>query len=183
MRLYLASALQRLSVEQRWPIATGLVSHAEDSTDHNLPKMLWFAVEPMVAEAPGRALDLVVAGKFPILQNYAARRATQADAHGTVVALLARTADALVQKQLLDGTLDGIGGGGKQIPAPEGWAAVYETLKSAPDQSVVQAAQLLAQRFGDDAATASMLAARPKSGWLLAQAIRSNNIPRTDIPA
>lgn len=263
VRLYLAAALQRLPIEQRWPIAAGLVAHAEDSADHNLPKMLWFAIEPMVAKDSARALDMVAAGKLPILQNYAARRAAQVSAHGAVVTLLARTPDAAVQKEFLVGMLDGLGGGGKQIPAPEGWAVAYEKLKSSADHSIVQAAQQLALRFGDDTATATMLAAvsdakidaeqrrqairglaaqrnprlapkltalldddalrleairaiaafddeamagellkrydrfsvgdklaavqtlaaRPKSGWLLAQAIKSENIPRTDIPA
>ena len=37
VRLYLASALQRLPVEDRWDILAGLLGHSEDSSDHNLP--------------------------------------------------------------------------------------------------------------------------------------------------
>ena len=39
VRLYLASALQRLPVEDRWEVLAGLYSHAEDAKDHNLPLM------------------------------------------------------------------------------------------------------------------------------------------------
>ena len=56
VRLYLASALQRLDLDRRWPIAKSLVGHAEDREDHNLPLMLWFGIEPLVAADPRRAL-------------------------------------------------------------------------------------------------------------------------------
>ena len=39
VRLYLASAVQRLPFAQRWPVLQGLVSHAEDVSDNNLPRM------------------------------------------------------------------------------------------------------------------------------------------------
>src|SRR5262249_24493873 len=45
VRLYLASALQRLPLERRWALAKNLVAHAEDQGDHNLPLMNWYAVE------------------------------------------------------------------------------------------------------------------------------------------
>ena len=47
VRLYLASALQRLPLEKRWAIAEGLVSHDEDATDANLPLMDWYGIEPL----------------------------------------------------------------------------------------------------------------------------------------
>src|SRR5690606_27921853 len=34
VRLYLASALQRIPAEKRWDILAGLLSHAEDAEDH-----------------------------------------------------------------------------------------------------------------------------------------------------
>src|SRR5262249_45246824 len=40
VRLSLASALQRLPLPGRWAIAGGLVSHAGDATDANLPLMV-----------------------------------------------------------------------------------------------------------------------------------------------
>jgi putative membrane-bound dehydrogenase-like protein len=161
VRLYLASALQRLEMDQRWPIAAALVAHGEDQDDHNLPKMLWFAIEPMVAKEPARGLELAAAGKIPLLQNYAARRATQANALDAVVAALGRVTDAEVNKNILSGALDGIGSGGKKVPAPEGWAVVYEALQST---SSAEVAQKLAQRFGDESATSKMLASITEGG-------------------
>ena len=52
VRLALASALQRLPLEKRWPILEALVAHGEDSDDHNLPLMDWYALEPLAAADP-----------------------------------------------------------------------------------------------------------------------------------
>ena len=58
VRLYLAAALQRVPDAARWAMAQGLVGHEEDQDDHNIPKMIWFGVEPLVSKAPRRALEL-----------------------------------------------------------------------------------------------------------------------------
>ena len=80
VRLYLASAVQRLPFDQRWPILAGLVSHAGDIGDNNLPRMYWFALEPMVPDHPAESLKLAVAGKIPFLQESVARRLATGDA-------------------------------------------------------------------------------------------------------
>jgi hypothetical protein len=64
----------------RWPILEGLVSHAEDGADRNLPRMYWFGLEPMVPGFPGESLRLAVAGKIPALQEFVARRMVSGDA-------------------------------------------------------------------------------------------------------
>ena len=74
VRLYLASALGRLPFADRWAILEGLVSHAEDVDDNNLPRMYWFALEPMVPKHTDKALTLAVSGKIPKLQEFVARR-------------------------------------------------------------------------------------------------------------
>ena len=73
VRLYLASAAQRLAYSQRWGILNALVSHPEDVQDNNLPRMYWFALEPMVPLYPEQSLDLAVRGKIPQLQEFVAR--------------------------------------------------------------------------------------------------------------
>lgn len=74
VRLYLAAITQRLPFADRWPILTGLVSHAEDAEDANLPRMAWYALEPMVPKNAPQALKLAVGGKFPNLAKFVARR-------------------------------------------------------------------------------------------------------------
>ncbi len=74
VRLYLASACQRLSVAERLPIVEALIAHAGDATDHNLPLMYWYALEPIAAESPARAVGLLAKAKIPILREYITRR-------------------------------------------------------------------------------------------------------------
>ncbi|MFZ9088793.1 MAG: PVC-type heme-binding CxxCH protein [Planctomycetaceae bacterium] len=74
VRLYLAAAVQRLPFERRWPILAGLLSHPEDVNDNNLPRMYWFALEPMVPHHPRQSLQLAIAGRIPHLQESVARR-------------------------------------------------------------------------------------------------------------
>ena len=74
MRLYLASALQRLPLENRWPIAEALASHGEDTDDHNLPLMYWYGIEPLVATNSVRAIQLAAKSKIPLVRQFIARR-------------------------------------------------------------------------------------------------------------
>ena len=74
VRLHLASALQRLPLEQRWPVAEGLVAHDVDATDANLPLMVWYGVEPLVPADRNRAVKLMAQTKIPLVREYTARR-------------------------------------------------------------------------------------------------------------
>ncbi len=74
VRRYIASAAQRLPAAQRKDTLTALVSHAEDSGDHNLPLLYWYAAEGTVATDPGFGLDLLRACKIPKIREFIARR-------------------------------------------------------------------------------------------------------------
>lgn len=74
VRRYLASALQRLPHADRWGILTVLSGYEQDVNDHNIPKMLWLALEPMVKSDEERALRLALNSKMPKLQEFSARR-------------------------------------------------------------------------------------------------------------
>ena len=74
VRLYLASASQRIQFNDRWPILEELVKHKQDVKDHNLPNMLWYALEPMVPDHSEKALTLAVTGQIPLLQELVPRR-------------------------------------------------------------------------------------------------------------
>ncbi|NBV21804.1 MAG: dehydrogenase [Proteobacteria bacterium] len=76
VRLYLASACQRLTVAERAPIVEALLAHAEDAGDQNLPLMYWYATEPIVAAEPAKGALLLAKAKIPILREYITRRLT-----------------------------------------------------------------------------------------------------------
>jgi len=74
VRLYLASAMQRTPVERRWDVITALLNHGEDSGDHNLPLMYWYAAEPCVSSNVARGSHLLAHSKIPLVREYIARR-------------------------------------------------------------------------------------------------------------
>jgi len=76
VRLALASGLQRLPLAQRWEIALALVAHGEDASDANLPLMIWYGIEPLVAAEPERSPELVRAARIPLVRQFLARRLT-----------------------------------------------------------------------------------------------------------
>jgi len=74
VRLYLASACQRLSLEQRMPVLEPLLQRAEDASDRNLPLLEWYALEPVVAKDPAAAALLLGKVAFPQVREFIARR-------------------------------------------------------------------------------------------------------------
>ena len=74
VRLYLASALQRMPHDQRWNVLESLSKFAEDKEDNNIPRMLWLALEPMVVKHPEKALQLASSSALPRLQEFTPRR-------------------------------------------------------------------------------------------------------------
>ena len=74
VRLYLASALQRMPIKRRWPVLSALSKRAEDNEDPNIPRVLWYGLEQMVTANPNKALTTAMEGKMPFLQESVARR-------------------------------------------------------------------------------------------------------------
>ena len=76
MRLGLASALQRMPVNDRWPIAEALLSHAEDAADKDLPLLIWYGIEPAVAADQAKAALLLAKCQQPSVRQFITRRLT-----------------------------------------------------------------------------------------------------------
>ncbi|OYP37106.1 PVC-type heme-binding CxxCH protein [Rhodopirellula sp. MGV] len=76
VRRYLASVLERLPNEPRWPIVEQLAKSAIDSHDHNLPLMVWYGLEPLVGDDPQRALAIAKGSPLPNLERFVIRRTT-----------------------------------------------------------------------------------------------------------
>jgi hypothetical protein len=75
VRLYLISGMLRLEPQQRWEVLDALAQRSEDVDDHNIPLMLWYALEPLVAVDAGRALKIAEKSDMPRLLEYTIRRA------------------------------------------------------------------------------------------------------------
>ncbi|MCJ7467500.1 MAG: plastocyanin/azurin family copper-binding protein [Maribacter sp.] len=74
VRLYLVSALLRLEPGQRWDALDALVQKSEDITDHNLPLMVWYAMEPLAELDTERAIKMAERAKTPKLLDYTIQR-------------------------------------------------------------------------------------------------------------
>ena len=74
VRLYLTSGIMRLKPEIRWETIEALVKHAEDTNDHNLPLMLWYAAEPLAELNPERLLQIAEKAKTPKFLEYTIQR-------------------------------------------------------------------------------------------------------------
>ena len=149
VRLYLASALQRVDHTTRWRIAGELMMHGEDASDHNLPKMVWVGVEPLVKENPALALDHASQTSIPVLARFIARRTVDADALEPLVTAIGRAPKT--ELSLLEGMRDGLEGR-FDLSAPSNWGAVLERLKRS-DAQVARLALDVTQQFGDTETT------------------------------
>ncbi len=164
VRLYLASALQRMPVEERWPIAVGLVGHPEDASDHNLPLMIWYAIEPAVAADPQAGLELAAHCQIPLVRRFIARRIGLIDdpersrhAVTALVKLIGETSDREPQLDLLSGLHDALRGR-RNVPPPNDWDAVYRKLTDSSDRALRNEADAIALAFGDTKTLASLIA-------------------------
>ncbi len=154
VRRYLASCVQRLEHPHRWEILAGLLTHQADKTDHNIPKLLWFAWEPLVNDNPEKALGMMAGCTIESIVNYTARRITDA---GKLEMLTGRFPE---EPRLVKETLKGIRDALEGIPdqkLPAGWRLLYPGLVAQGD-SVAIIAAAINQMFADQETAAGLLA-------------------------
>lgn len=132
-RLHLASALQRLPLEGRFPIATALASHAEDATDRDQPLMIWYGIEPAVTAHPDKAIALALASKIPTVRRLITRRLAEEieKTPGPVEDLLAAAvkADEGARADVISGMAAALKGF-SQVTKPKAWDAFASTTAS-----------------------------------------------------
>ena len=158
VRKYLAAALQRIDLDDRWAITEALLTHAEDAVDHNIPKMTWFGFEPLVAVDASRALALASEGQIQMITQFTARRVVDADLFDPLLAALETYQDA--RGSLLAGMRSGLEGR-SDLETPENWSAVYARLQA--DDDVADLALEVAGLFGDSEAAKEMIASLNES--------------------
>ncbi|WP_276091413.1 PVC-type heme-binding CxxCH protein [Pedobacter sp. JY14-1] len=150
VRLYLTSALQRIPQSQRWTLAGNLIRHEEDEQDYNLPKMLWYGIEPLVASNPRKALDMAASGKLSMIRKFTARRITDAESTNELVTWIG--GQTRVDTAIITGMRDGLEGR-TDLKTPAGWKVAYQKLQSQGDRNK-QLSLEIAQYFGDTEAAA-----------------------------
>jgi len=151
VRLYLASLCTRLPLANRWDILAALASHSEDASDHNLPLMYWYAMEPLADADPQRALALAISAgaSIPRLQELMVRRFGSGDP-ATTLELLAKGLESAKDSPTRLMFLRGINGalrGRSELTANETLATLAEKLGSDADPLVRVEAQAASMRY------------------------------------
>jgi putative membrane-bound dehydrogenase-like protein len=151
VRLYLASAALRMPCEKRSPIVGGLVGHAEDRRDPNLPLMDWYAVEPLATVDTQRAARLASSAPIPMIGEFMARRIGAIGTPESLAILvreLGRASALPMCLPFLEGIEEGLRGR-RQVAMPAEWPAVFARLAAHPDPQVRSRTMSLALTFGD----------------------------------
>lgn len=156
VRLHIASALTRLPIERRLPIALRLASHAADAGDHNLPLMIWYGIEAAVPEFPVLSVDLARTSRIPLVRQYVARLlCEQLDTHPapieSLLAAVVETRDTALARDVLHGFSEGLRGW-RRAPQPKSWMAFAAMVSRSDDPAVSERLRELGALFGDGVA-------------------------------
>jgi putative membrane-bound dehydrogenase-like protein len=151
VRLVLASTLQRTPPADRPMLAAALLSHEEDANDHNLPKLIWYGLSPLVDIDAESLVPLAANGKFPLTREWIARAIAEEPVKNRNVLgdLLAATLDKdeSVRADIVRGLTAGLAGRHK-ADAPPNWEKFQASFVSAAP-GIQDQVRNLAVVFGD----------------------------------
>ncbi|MEM7393078.1 MAG: PVC-type heme-binding CxxCH protein, partial [Verrucomicrobiota bacterium] len=154
LRMYLASMLQRIPVPQRWSLASALMERKEDVDDPNIPLLLWYGLEPLVALRPNDVLERLPRTRIPLIRRFVARRLVdenEAVGLARVTQFLLLHDDVGLRRDLLTGMTEALRGR-QGVKAPRGWTAFYEkTLQQRDSENLALATSLSAVFKEEDA--------------------------------
>ena len=152
VRLYLASALQRMPKSLCESLAMPLLRHGEDVLDHNLPLMLWYGIEPIVAQYPDAAIDLAMQSQIPLVRQFICRRLGEEIGNNpkSIENLLraAKSAGSSDQRDVLRGLADCLQGR-HNIPRPGTWDAFRLRVEKSANPELLSLARQIGVVFGD----------------------------------
>ncbi|MFN3189473.1 MAG: PVC-type heme-binding CxxCH protein [Aureliella sp.] len=149
VRSSLASALQKLPLDQRWGIAGALVKYADDASDKNIPLLLWYGIEPLVVDAPARAFGLAESSRIEKVRRFIYRRAaSDAAATRELLVSLKNVTDVDAIRLILGAVRDSLAKQG-QVRMPDRWPEIYGKLAALGDSEVSRTIQAITVKFGD----------------------------------
>lgn len=147
-RRFMASVLQRLPYEIRWPIIENLASRSLDVNDPNLPLLVWYGLDPLVKQDPERAYATAKASRWSKLLQFTIRRAANsAPGRDMLVAKLMDKGEASRRIPILE-ELSRVAESRAGLEMPAQWPAAYSVLAKANARTSALARSLAVQ-FGD----------------------------------
>lgn len=152
VRLVLASTLQRLPTGRRAALAAGLLAHAEDSGDHNLPKLIWFGLIPLADQDAVALAELGAGCRLEDTLRWMARRLAEDNEKnpGVLDRLLAagRAKSGPWQEALLAGMSEGFTGWRRATPPPA-WGEFAAAIERGTNSALQSRVRELRVLFGD----------------------------------
>ena len=159
VRLSLASALQRLPLDRRWPLAEALASRGEDNIDQNLPLMIWYGIEPLIGDHLPKYVQLCTAASISRVRVNMARRIASSESFNEGFQRLVDSLDSSqpddTVREVLAGILQGIEGR-RTLPLPAKWDETYQRLSHSKDEAIREMIVRLAVAYGDPVALESL---------------------------
>lgn len=171
---WLASALQHLRYEDRWPLALALGSHEEFADDRVLPLMVWYGVEPAVLAHSDQAIEMVMSCQMPIVCEYITRRVTlEIERQPEVIEQLLKrmsqpATDSSVVVDVLRGMSEALRGWRKATPVA-GWDAFSAANANSNNEEVRRLNRELSLVFGDGRALDELRAIAADGGAELSE--------------
>ena len=149
LRLARASTLPSLAPDARAKLAALLLSHAEDSTDHNLPLLYWSGIRDL---PPVQLVQLFSACRIPLIRQFIARRVTEDIEQdpaplNALLALEASATTATLTADILHGMTDTLRGWIKP-KKPAAWDAFATRAVSPTDSALTKSLRDLSVLFG-----------------------------------
>ena len=149
-RLKWSGLTQQAPTLARLAMTKGLISHAEDATDHNLPLMYWFGIRDLPA------LDLAklaVSSRIPLITEFVARRVAEdmdksPEALNNLLATATTKTGDDFQAAVLRGMSSGFTGW-RKAKKPEAWDAFAAKLASLKDETIERQVREMNVLFGD----------------------------------
>ncbi len=152
----IASGLQRPK-SWRESVATMLLQSVKNADDRNLILMVWYALEPKVAEHPSFGITCLGATSLPFVRQSIARRLSSTSRPGNIDMLVGWLTESFHPgakrspeqiNDVLQGMLAGLAGQ-RQTAEPKCWQECYALLAKSDSPQVRERAAKLAVQFGD----------------------------------
>ena len=155
VRLAAASGLHRIHPKDRLPIAAVLSGHAQDASDHYLPLMTWYAMEPAVPLDPDASLKLAVESSIPLIRRFVVRRLVDQRRYplDSLIGSMADMPDAALV-DMMRGLAEGLES--TRRTAPPSWKRLRERAVRMNDDEVSSLVTRAAIAMGDKQAVAAM---------------------------
>ncbi|MDA0347753.1 MAG: sulfatase-like hydrolase/transferase [Verrucomicrobia bacterium] len=151
VRLAIVSLLPKLDLESRLSVAEYLLAYTEDDEDHNYPLMLWYNIEPIVANAEEVSIKrLLTSCRIPEIRRFIIRRLGEnyETNKGLISRLLLGSPEDI--NTHIAGLADALEGVPKALPPPQ-WKAISKMAADSPYVNQLGAI------FGDGRALTSLI--------------------------